>query len=77
MAPWCSIRDFNAVLGAHEYRSKGSPSRLSCEDFYAWTDASHLIHIDTAGSYYTWQNGRSRINHTEKDWIERSAMTVG
>lgn len=64
--PWCFIGDFNAILGAHEYRGPGLPTRIPCEDFRAWTDLSHLIHIDTVGSFFTWSNGRMGSSHTEK-----------
>lgn len=30
---WCFIDDFNAILGAHEQRSRCLPNRLSCDDF--------------------------------------------
>lgn len=71
-------RCFNAVLGAHEHRGKGSPCRISCEDFNSWTNGNRLIHIPTRGSDFTWSNGRIGRFYTKRrldrsicneDWI--------
>lgn len=43
--PWCFIGDFNSVLGSHEYRGSGSPTRISCEEFQMRTACNNLIHL--------------------------------
>ncbi|MCH96033.1 endonuclease/exonuclease/phosphatase family protein, partial [Trifolium medium] len=53
------VGDFNAVLGAHEKRGKRLPPQISCEDFLLWTNANHLVHLNTIGVHFTWANGRA------------------
>lgn len=36
------------------------------EDFSNWSDRTHLINIPTSGAKFTWDNGRSGVNHTQK-----------
>lgn len=56
--PWCSIGDFNAILGSHEHRGFTNPARLPMEEFFNWSDSNNLYHIPTRGAQYTWTNGR-------------------
>lgn len=56
--PWCSIGDFNAILGSHEHRGFTNPARLPMEEFFDWSDSNNLYHIPTRGAQYTWTNGR-------------------
>jgi hypothetical protein len=58
MGPWIFLGDFNAVLGAHEKRGRRLPPSLSCNDFMSWTNANLLLHLNTNGVQYTWNNGR-------------------
>jgi hypothetical protein len=58
IGPWLFLGDFNAVLGAHEKRGKRLPPRISCDDFLLWTNAHHLLHLNTIGVRFTWANGR-------------------
>lgn len=64
--PWSIIGEFNTILGAHEYCGSFSPARGPMEEFSLWTDRSHLVHIPTSGARYTWSNGRSEVEHTQK-----------
>lgn len=73
--PWCFIGDFNSILGAHEYSGRGSPSRISCDEFRNWSDAGQYIHINTRGSQFTWTNGRKQSAYTEKR-LDRSICNV-
>ncbi|PNY03672.1 ribonuclease H [Trifolium pratense] len=57
--PWLFVGDFNAVLGAHEKRGKRLPPKLSCKDFLLWTNANHLLYLNTIGVHFTWANGRA------------------
>ncbi|GAU22700.1 hypothetical protein TSUD_138230 [Trifolium subterraneum] len=59
-------RDFNVIIGAHEYRGRLSPARLPMNEFQAWTDSFNLIHLPTHGAEFTWNNGRGGFRHTEK-----------
>lgn len=63
--PWLFFGDFNAVLGAHEKRGGCLPSRLSYEEFRAWSDTCNLTHVQTLGAEFTWSNNRSSGAHTE------------
>lgn len=56
--PWRFLSDFNTVMGAHEYRWSGGPSKISCKDFQMWTTSNDLIHLPTRGNSLTWFNGR-------------------
>ena len=58
VAPWLFVGDFNAVLGAHDKRGRRLPPSLSCTDFLTWTNANLLMHMNTNGVQYTWNNGR-------------------
>jgi hypothetical protein len=64
--PWCSIGDFNSILGSHENRGNISPARIPMEEFYNWSDTNNLYHIPTRGVQFTWSNGRGRARHTER-----------
>lgn len=84
LGPWCFMGDFNAILGAHEVRGSNLPSKLSCDDFQAWTDTCSLIHLPTRGAEFTWNNGRRLGAHTEKrldraicnvDWLSSWSST--
>lgn len=63
---WCFIGDYNVVLGSHEYRGSGSPSRIACSEFQNWSDGNQLIHLPTRGAFYSWSNGRKGRACTEK-----------
>ena len=59
--PWMVIGDFTAVLGMHEKSGGVAPLSSSCMDFQAMSDTCQLVHVDTTGHPYTWNNGwRSR-----------------
>jgi len=58
VAPWIFLGDFNAVLGAHEKRGRRLPPSISCNDFLFWSNANLLLHLNTNGVQYTWNNGR-------------------
>jgi len=58
MGPWIFMGDFNAILGAHEKRGRRLPPSLSCNDFTSWTNANLLLHLNTNGVQFTWNNGR-------------------
>ena len=58
VGPWIFVGDFNAVLGAHEKRGRRLPPSISCNDFLTWTNANLLLHLNTNGVQYTWNNGR-------------------
>jgi hypothetical protein len=64
--PWSYIGDFNTILGAHEHNGHATPSRPAIDDFQQWTDANQLIHLPTAGAFFTWTNGRDGVTHTER-----------
>ncbi|KAI5391556.1 hypothetical protein KIW84_076388 [Lathyrus oleraceus] len=51
---------------AHEYNRSHSLARGPMEDFGNWTDNNHLLLIPTRGASFTWSNGRSGSNHTQK-----------
>jgi hypothetical protein len=57
--PWCSIGDFNTILGSHESRGNTSPARLPMQDFFNWSDSNNLFHLPTRGVQFTWINGRT------------------
>jgi hypothetical protein len=64
--PWAFIGDFNAIVGAHEYRGSFSPARLPMEEFQTWSDSFNLLHLPTRGAEFTWANGRRGNRYTEK-----------
>lgn len=77
--PWLFVGDFNAIIGAHEMRGRGLPSRLSCEEFSAWSNTCKLTHLETSGAQFTWSTRRKSSAHTEKrldkgicndDWLD-------
>lgn len=57
-APWIFLGDFNAVLGAHEKRGRLLPPSISCTNFLSWSNANLLLHLNTNGVQFTWNNGR-------------------
>lgn len=73
--PWIAIGDFNAVLGSHEKRGGGLPSKLSCDDFNDWSNYNSLSHIPTKGVQFTWSNGRLGSSYTN-DLIELWLMKL-
>jgi len=58
VAPWIFVGDFNAILGAQEKRGRRLSPSISCNDFLGWTNANLLLHLDTVGALYTWNNDR-------------------
>lgn len=64
--PWSYIGDFNTICGTHEYRGNFLPAKLPMEEFLNWSDSHNLIHLPNRGSDYTWANGRSGAQYTEK-----------
>ncbi|XP_058784648.1 uncharacterized protein LOC131659478 [Vicia villosa] len=64
--PWTLIGDFNAIINADEYRVSRSPARIPMQDFFNWSDANKLVHLQTAGNFFTWSNGRKGSRLTEK-----------
>jgi hypothetical protein len=55
---WVFLGDFNAVLGAHKKRARRLRPSLSCNDFMSWTNANLLLHLNSNGVQFTWNNGR-------------------
>jgi len=64
--PWCSIGDFNSILGSHEHRGAFPPARGPMNDFSDWSDNNNLFHLPTRGVQLTWSNGRGGSRHTER-----------
>lgn len=64
--PWCFVGDYNVVLGAHEFRGRGLPTQIPCQDFRDWTNNNSLTHVFTRGVLFTWSNGRKGRHLTEK-----------
>jgi hypothetical protein len=64
--PWCSTRDFNAIIGAHEHRGATSPPTLPMIEFLEWSNTDNLIHLPTRGMQFTWANGRQGRRCTKK-----------
>lgn len=69
--PWCFIGDFNAILGDNEKRGGNLLSRMSCEEFQAWTDSCNLTHLLTKGVEFTWINKR-RVRSLIEMRLDRS-----
>jgi len=53
LIPWCSMGDFNSILGAFVHIGHYSP-RIPMKDFQLWTDRNSLIHIPIKGAAFTW-----------------------
>jgi len=51
--PWCSIGDFNTILGSHEHRGASLPARGPMNDFFVWSDSNNFFHLPTRGAQYT------------------------
>lgn len=64
--PWCSIGDFNTILGSHEHRGASLPARGPMNDFFDWSDSNNLFHLPTRSAQYTWSNGRRGNRLTER-----------
>jgi len=64
--PWCSIGDFNSILGSHEHRGSLAPARTPMTDFFDWSDSNNFIHLPTRGVELTWSNGRQGNRHIER-----------
>ncbi|XP_058746815.1 uncharacterized protein LOC131619766 [Vicia villosa] len=64
--PWTFIGDFNAIIGADEYKGSHNPARIPMQDFFHWSDSNKLIHLPTVGNFFTWSNGRRGRQLTEK-----------
>jgi len=64
--PWCTIGDFNAIIGAHEHRGATPPATLPMTEFLEWSNNGNLIHLPTRGVQFTWANGRHGRRYTEK-----------
>jgi hypothetical protein len=62
---WLVVRDFNAVLGAHEALGSHSPARGSCEDFKLMIEDCDLVGIRSQGARFTWVRGRSNRTRVE------------
>ena len=64
--PWCSIGDFNDILGSHEHRGATPPATAPMNDFFDWSDSNNFHHLPTRGVQFTWSNGRDAPRHTER-----------
>lgn len=64
--PWCTIGDFNAIIGAHEHRGATPPATLPMDEFLNWSNTDNFHHLPTRGVQYTWANGRHGRRYTEK-----------
>lgn len=58
--------DFKVVLGAHEYREKGLPLKITSDEFRGWSDSNLSTHLQIKGVQFTWNNGRRGNNLIEK-----------
>jgi len=70
--PWCSIGDFNAIIGAHEYKGSSSPARTPMNEFLSWSDSENLVYLPTRGVQFTWCNRRSARRLTEEKKLDRA-----
>lgn len=64
--PWCSIGDFNSILGSHKHRGASPPARTPMNDFFDWSDTNNFIHLPTRGVQFTWSNGRNGNRQTKR-----------
>ena len=64
--PWCSIDDFDSILGSHEHRGSPALARTPMTDFFNWFDSNNFIHLPTRGVQLTWSNGRQGNKHIER-----------
>ncbi|KAF3455749.1 hypothetical protein FNV43_RR00391 [Rhamnella rubrinervis] len=58
--PWVVIRDFNAILSAHERSDGGSSISSFCSDFLAVVEATGLLPIDMHRAFFIWGRHRTR-----------------
>ncbi|XP_019447354.1 PREDICTED: uncharacterized protein LOC109350586 [Lupinus angustifolius] len=63
---WCTLGDYNVVLGAHECKGKRPPSRISCDEFKIFVGNNNLLHLPTTGAKFTWSNKRMGVALTER-----------
>lgn len=73
--PWIAIGDFNVVLGSHEKKGRGLPSKMSCDDFNDWTNNNLLTNILTKGVQFAWSNGRIGSKFIEKR-LDKAVVNV-
>lgn len=64
--PWCTLGDFNAIIGAHEHRGATPPAPISMNDFLNWSNNDNFIHLPTRGVHFTWANERHGRRYTER-----------
>ena len=64
--PWCTLGDFNAIIGAHEHKGATPPAQLPMTEFLNWSNNDNFIHLPTRGMHYTWANGRQGRRYTER-----------
>lgn len=62
---WTIIGNFNAVLGAREKRGGLHPNRLVCEKLLAFSNTCNLVHMNTRGAEFAWNNCRQGRRYTE------------
>lgn len=48
----CFFRDFNTIIGAHEYKGSFSPTRTLIEDFQNCILSNNLMHLSTKGAFF-------------------------
>ncbi|XP_019450480.1 PREDICTED: uncharacterized protein LOC109352716 [Lupinus angustifolius] len=63
---WCTLGDYNAVLGAHECEGQRLPSQISYDEFKSFADNNNLLHLPTTGAKFTWSNKRRGLALTER-----------
>lgn len=64
--PWCLVRDYNAIMEAHEYMGSHTPVRQHMVDFQEWTSINDLIHLPIICAYFSRYNGMKGRSLTEK-----------
>jgi len=64
--PWCTLGDFNALIGFHEHRGSSPSARHPMAEFLDWSNNDNSIHLPTRGVQFTWANGRHGRRFTEK-----------
>ena len=47
--PWCTLGDFNAIIGAHEHRGFSPLTALPMAEFLEWSNNDNFIHLPIRG----------------------------
>ena len=46
---WCTIGDYNIILGSQEHKGYFHPTKGPMMDFFDWSDRWNLFHLPTIG----------------------------